>query len=76
MRTRGAIGNIGGAIPPVNEKLLSVKDAAVQLGVSESWLYQSDVPKVKLGRRTLFRPTDLANYVGARVSHRADLENK
>jgi hypothetical protein len=70
MQHRGAVVNIGARSAPVNEKLLSVKEAAQQLGVSESWLYQSDVPHVKLGRRKLYRPTDLAGYVDARLSHR------
>ena len=70
MKTRGAVGSIGNTDAPVNERLLSVKQAAEQLGVSPSWLYQSDVPDVKLGRRRLYRPSDLAQYIAARVSHR------
>lgn len=73
MKHRGAIGSIDGREPPVNERLLSVKEAAQQLGVSTSWLYQSDVPGVKLGSRKLYRPSDLARYVEAHVSHRLDL---
>lgn len=57
----------------VNERLLSVDEAANQLGVSKSWLYQSDVPYVKLGSRKLFRPDDLARYINARVSHHPGL---
>ena len=70
MKNRGAVGSIGNADAPVNERLLSVKQAAELLGVSPSWLYQSDVPSVKLGRRRLYRPSDLAHYIAARVSHR------
>ena len=74
MHTRSTIGNISGGIPAVNEDLLSARKAAARLGVSPSWLYQSDVPRVKLGRRTLYRPSDLTKYVDARVSHRVGLE--
>jgi hypothetical protein len=52
-----------------SEGLLSVDDAAAHLGISKSWLYQSDVPFAKLGRRRLYRPEDLDGYVRARVSH-------
>ena len=75
MRTGNIIPNISRQLPPANEKLLSVKEAAAQLGVSTSWLSSASVPKVKLGRRTLYRPSDLAAYVNARVSHRAGLED-
>ena len=70
MRTRSTISNISHPAAAVNERLLSAKDAAALLGVSASWLYQSNVPRVKLGRRTLYRPHDLAAYVDARVTHR------
>ncbi len=71
---RRSILSIDESKQPVNERLLSVKDAADQLGVSASWLYGSNVPNVKLGRRKLYRPSDLARYVNARVSHRIDSE--
>jgi predicted DNA-binding transcriptional regulator AlpA len=64
-----AILNIGPQMVPGNETLLSVKQVAAHLGVSKSWLYQSDIPSVKLGRRRLYRPSDLAGYVSAHVSH-------
>lgn len=76
MRTRPTIGNISGTIPAVNEKLLSVRDAAAQLGVSASWVYQSDIPRARIGRRTMIRPSDLATYVDARVSHRVGAVNQ
>ena len=69
MRNRGTIGSIGSVEAPVNERLLSVKDAAERLCVSPSWLYQSDVPHVRINRRLLYRPSDLADYVAAHVSH-------
>lgn len=70
MNRRSTVLSIDPGSPPNNESLLSVKDAAKRLGMSESWLRQSDVPKVNLGRRNLYRPSDLARYVDARVSHR------
>jgi excisionase family DNA binding protein len=74
MRRRGAVMRIIESDASVNEKLLSVKEAASQLGVSKSWVYQSDVPYVKLGRRRLYRPSDLVRYVRARMSHRISSE--
>ena len=70
MRTRTTVGNIGGPPPAVNERLLSVKEAAALLGVSERWVRQSAIPRVKFSRRTLFRPSDVAEYVSAHVTHR------
>jgi excisionase family DNA binding protein len=49
------------------EKLLSVHDAAKLLGISrwtlESWKARRKVPFVKLGRRCLFDPQDLREWV-------------
>ena len=59
----------GGSNPAVNDPLLSVKEAAAFLGVSASWVGQSNIPKVKFNRRTLYRPSDLRAYVDAHVSH-------
>jgi hypothetical protein len=73
MKSRSVL-SIGEAQIPVNERLLSVRDAADQLGVSASWLHGSNVPNVKLGRRKLYRPSDLARYVNAHLSHRIDSE--
>ena len=50
------------------EGLLSVKQAAAWLGMSASWLAQSDVPFVRLGRRRLYRASDLRSHISARVS--------
>jgi hypothetical protein len=76
MKTRGTVSSIGGEEPPVNETLLSAKMAAARLGMSESWLHGSNVPHVKLGRRKLYRPSDLSRYVNSRVSHRIDPETQ
>jgi predicted DNA-binding transcriptional regulator AlpA len=51
--------------------VLSVKDAAQYLGMSESWLWRSDVPRVRLGSRVKFRVVDLDAYLVQRVSHGA-----
>lgn len=74
MNSRGTPLSIIGDRNPVNESLLSAKDAAKRLGMSENWLRRSDVPQVLLGRRRLYRPSDLARYVESRVSHRIDRE--
>ncbi len=51
------------------EKLLSVSDAAQRLGISRhtlnGWVSKRKVPFVKLGRRTLFNPTDLERIIKA-----------
>jgi predicted DNA-binding transcriptional regulator AlpA len=49
------------------ERLLSGREAAKLLGMSQAWLYQSDVPHVKLGRRRLYRTSDLRAFVSRRV---------
>lgn len=76
MKNRRSILSIGEPPEPVNERLLSVKEAADKLRVSASWLYQSDIPRVKLGSRRLYRPIDLARYVEARLSHEIDAEER
>lgn len=48
--------------------LLSVKQAAAFLNMSEGWLYGSGIPHVKLGRRRLYRPSDLERFVEERLS--------
>lgn len=50
-----------------HDGLLSVKEAARYLGMSVAWLYASDVPCVKLGRRRLYRAVDLERFVEKRV---------
>lgn len=49
------------------ERLLSGNEAAKVLGMSLAWLYQSDVPCVRLGRRRLYRLADLRTFVSRRV---------
>lgn len=74
MATRNAVRSISAPTLNVNEALLSVKDAATFLCISASWLYQSDVPYVKVGRRRRYRPGDLTAYVDSHVSHRLGTE--
>lgn len=50
---------------------LGVKEAAKAIGVSESWLHHSDVPRVRAGRRVLFLVSDLTAFLEARRSHGA-----
>ena len=49
--------------------LLTVDEAAQRLGVSKytlrGWVSQRRIPYVKIGRRTLFNPTDLDNLIKA-----------
>jgi hypothetical protein len=68
MNRQRSIRSIGNDSGVVNERLLSAREAAESLGMSESWLHGSTVPHVKLGRRKLYRPSDLRRYVEARVS--------
>jgi excisionase family DNA binding protein len=49
------------------ERLLSGEEAAKLLGMSKVWLYQSEVPHVKLGRRRLYRSSDLKAFISRRV---------
>lgn len=76
MKNRSTVVSITRDNLPVNEKLLSVKEAAEQLGVSESFVYSSDIPYAKIGRRKLFLPSDLALYVRGRRSHGIDSEGE
>lgn len=48
-------------------KLLSVKEAAKYLGMSEAWVLNSSVPCVRLGRRRLYREVDLDAFAARRV---------
>ena len=52
-------------------QLLSVKEAAERLNISiftlRGWISQRRVRFVKLGRRTMFRPTDLEELISGSV---------
>jgi len=49
------------------QRLLTVKDAAEFLGCSEAavrkWIYQGRLPKVKVGRLTRLRQSDVEAFV-------------
>lgn len=49
--------------------LLSVKEAATYLKMSPNWLYGSGIPFARLGRRRLYRRTDLDSFVEQHLSH-------
>jgi excisionase family DNA binding protein len=53
------------------ERLLSVREAREILGISTAMFYkligQGELPVVKLGERTLFRPSDLDELVDRNV---------
>jgi predicted DNA-binding transcriptional regulator AlpA len=57
-------------------RLLSAREAAAFLGMSLSWVYQSDVPHSHLGRRRLYRRQDLDDYVARRLSHSVTEERR
>jgi hypothetical protein len=49
--------------------LLSVKEAADLLRMSGKWLYQSDIPFVRMGRRRLYFRASLLEYARQRLSN-------
>lgn len=51
------------------EGLLSVKDAANFLNISEGLLLRTGIPFVKVGRRRLYRPRDLDSFIERNLSH-------
>ena len=60
----------------LNQKLhLSAKESAQYLGISERSVrdraYSREIPSFKMGRRLLFRRSDLDAYVDALVKSRA-----
>ena len=67
MRDR-VIGTIGNQRSPVNDRLLTSKEAAELLGMSESWLRGSDVPFVRLGRARRYRISDLLAFAESHLS--------
>lgn len=51
-----------------DDRLLSVKEASAIIGMSDKWLYQSDVPFVRMGRRRLYMASCLLEYARQRLS--------
>ena len=49
--------------------LLSVKEASDLLRMSDKWLYQSDIPFVRMGRRRLYFRSSLLEYARQRLSN-------
>lgn len=61
---------------PVLEKLMKVREVAEQTGLCEKSVWNTtaprgDLPCVKLGSRTLYRPEDVAAWIESRVIRRA-----
>ena len=54
-----------------SHKLLSIKETAYELGISTPMLrvliHRRDIQHVRIGRRVLVRPADVAAFVEARV---------
>ncbi len=55
--------------PSSDGLFLSVKEAADFLRMSDKWLYQSDIPFVRLGRRRLYLRASLIEYATQRLSN-------
>ena len=57
-------------VPPSSDGLfLSVKEAAALLRMSDKWLYQSDIPFIRLGRRRLYLRGSVIDYATQRLSN-------
>lgn len=54
--------------------VLTTDEAAAYLRVSTSWLWRSDVPRVRLGRRVLWLRSQLLAYAERHLTHRIDPE--
>jgi predicted DNA-binding transcriptional regulator AlpA len=54
---------------PFPHATLSASEAADYIGMSESWLRRSDVPRVRLGSRVIFMRSDLNAYLAQRRTH-------
>lgn len=59
-----ALRSPGGAEP---RGALRIDDAAAYLGVSRSFVEHSDIPRVRLGRRVVYRIVDLDRYLAQRT---------
>jgi excisionase family DNA binding protein len=53
------------------EKLMTIQETAQMLRISpvtlRLWTYQKRVSSVKLGRRVLFRKTDIDNFINSNL---------
>jgi predicted DNA-binding transcriptional regulator AlpA len=50
-----------------NETVLSRREAAAYLKVCLSTLYKLSIPKVKICRRTFYRPSDIERWIAHHV---------
>jgi hypothetical protein len=48
---------------------MDATEAAAYIGMSEAWLWASDIPRVKLGRRVKWLREDLESYLRAHRTH-------
>ena len=48
---------------------LNVQEAARYVGVSATTLARSDCPRVRIGRRVVYRVVDLDAYLANRLTH-------
>lgn len=53
-------------VAPRPRGALRIDEAADYLGVSRSYVERSDIPRVRLGRRVVFRIVDLDRYLAQR----------
>ena len=58
----------GSGAESVKAAVLGYDAAAAYIGMKRSWLEHSDVPRVKLGRRVVFRIVDLDDYLKQRAA--------
>ena len=49
------------------EKLLTVREAAQMLRMSEGWVYSSSLPVVRLGSSRRYRLADVQAYIAKRI---------
>lgn len=78
-QTASAVGSTDACEAPLSKSavfptrsddlILSVKEAADLLRMSDKWLYQSDIPFIRLGRRRLYLRGDLVEYAMQRLSN-------
>jgi hypothetical protein len=54
---------------PIAPFRFDIVAAAAFIGMSESWLWASDIPRVKLGRRTHWLREDLEKYMRDHRTH-------
>jgi len=52
--------------PP--DDLLTVREAAALLSMSQGWLYGSGIPFVRLGRSRRYRRRDILSYIESHLS--------